>query len=186
MSAPARLWAGLALILTVTLSGAAAAEAPGATITRAVIASGATTVTGSGRLLMGTVGQAVIGASAAPAHAAAHGFWTFRAPEATAVDPPGGVLTPPTAIEFAAPTPNPSHGALAFVVGLPRPAVVSLLVLDLQGRAVSTDAARSLAAGRHRLVFDPASEARVASGIYFARLLVDGHVEGVQKFVRIR
>ncbi len=184
MSALLRVWAGLAV--GVTLSGVLAAEAPGATIPRSVIGSGATTATGSGRLLRGTVGQPVVGASASPAHAAAHGFWTFRAPGTTSVDPPGGVLAPPSTIEFGAPSPNPSHGALAFVVGLPQAATVSLLVADVRGRVVSPPTSWSLGAGRHRVAFDPAGDAGIASGIYFARLIVNGRVEGLQRFVRVR
>lgn len=184
MSARPRLWVRLAV--GVTLSGVLAGEAPGATIPRSVIGSGATTTTGSGRLLRGTVGQPVVGASSAPVHAALHGFWTFNAPTTTSVDPPGGALAPPSAIEFGAPSPNPSHGALAFVVGLPKAATVSLLVADVRGRVVSPPTSWALDAGRHRVAFDPAGDARIASGIYFARLIVDGRVEGMQRFVRVR
>jgi hypothetical protein len=179
-----RRWAGLAL--AITLSGVVAAEAPGATASRSVVGSGATTASGGGRRLLGTAGQAVVGASAAPAHAASHGFWTFWAPQTASVDPPGNALPPPFAIEFGAPTPNPSRGELAFAVGLPHPATVALLVLDVQGRTVSSTATRPLAMGRHRLVFNPAGDAPIAPGIYFARLLVDGHVEAMQRFVRVR
>ncbi|MEP7027042.1 MAG: hypothetical protein ABI960_00465 [Candidatus Eisenbacteria bacterium] len=102
------------------------------------------------------------------------------------MDPPGGVLAPPSAIEFGAPSPNPSHGELAFVVGLPQAARVSLLVADVRGRVVSPPTSWSLGAGRHRVAFDPAGNAGIAAGIYFARLIVDGRVEGLQRFVRVR
>jgi hypothetical protein len=184
MSALSRVLAGF--VMAITLGGAVAADASGATIPRSVIGSGATTATGSGRVLQGTVGQPVVGGSASPARAAAHGFWTFGPPTTTSVDPSGGGLASPSVIEFGTPTPNPSHGALAFVVGLPRAATVSLLVADVRGRVVSPPTSQALDAGRHRVGFDPAGDARIASGIYFARLIVDGRVEGVQRFVRIR
>jgi hypothetical protein len=171
MTAP---WVRLSVLVTLVL----AVEATGATIPRSVIGSGATTAAGSGRVLRGTVGQPVVGASASPARAATHGFWAFGAPTTTAVDLSGSVST----IEFGAPTPNPSHGALAFVIGLPKAATVSLLVADVRGRVVSAPTSRALGAGRHRVAFDPAADA----GIYFARLVVDGRVVGVQRFVRVR
>jgi hypothetical protein len=90
----------------------------------------------------------------------------------------------PSAIEFGAPSPNPSHGGLAFTVGLPKAAMVSLLVADVRGRVVSPPTLIALGVGRHRVAFDPAGD--VAAGVYFARLVVDGRVEGVQRFVRVR
>lgn len=184
MKAPMRRWAALGVVIA--LSGTPAAEVVGATVSRSVVGSGATLATGSSRRLLGTTGQAVVGSSAAPAHAASHGFWAFRALRTASVDPPGGALPPPSAIELGTPTPNPSRGPLAFAVGLPHPATVALLVLDVQGRTVSIAAARPLAAGRHALVFDPARDVPSAPGIYFARLIVDGKVEATRRFVRVR
>lgn len=184
MRAPMRWWAGL--VMTIALGGGVAAEARGATVARSVVGSGATTASGSGRWLLGTAGQTVVGASAAPTYAASHGFWAFWAPQTASVDSPGSTLPPPIAVEFGAPTPNPSRGELTFAVGLPRPATVALLVLDVQGRTVSPAAPRPLAAGRHRLVFHPAHDAPIAPGIYFARLIVDGHALGMRRLVRVR
>lgn len=170
------------LRVAVVMSCVLVSKAAGATIPRSVIGSGATIASGSGRLLRGTVGQPVVGASSAPAHAATHGFWTFRAPTTTAVD----ASAPPSVIEFGAPSPNPSHGALAFTVGLPKAATVSLLVADVRGRVVSPPTSIALGAGRHRVAFDATGGAGIAAGVYFARLVVDGRVEGVQRFVRVR
>jgi hypothetical protein len=101
------------------------------------------------------------------------------------VDLPGGLLAP-SAIEFGAPSPNPSHRSLAFMVGLPKAGTVSLVVADVRGRVVAPPTCSALGAGRHLVAFDPTGDARIASGIYFARLIVDGRVEGLQRFVRVR
>ena len=179
-----RLPTGLAVALA--LSGALATASQGATIPHSVIGSGATDATGSDRRLQGTVGQTAVGSSTGPSHASAHGFWTFGPPATTAVDPREGDLSSPTTIEFSAPTPNPSHGALAFTIGLPQAATVSLQVADVRGRLVAPPTSWSLTAGRHRIAFDPARNAEVVAGIYFARLVVDGQMEGVRRFVRVR
>jgi hypothetical protein len=184
MSTHVRRLTGLALVLV--LGSAMAVDAPAATVSRSVIGSGATDATSAGRRLQGTVGQTAVGSSAAATLAAAHGFWTFGVPRTTAVDPRGETLSPPGVIEFGPPSPNPSSGELAFTVGLPHAATASILVSDVRGRAVSPAASWALAAGRHRVVFDPARDATVPAGIYFARLVVDGRVEGVQRFVRMR
>jgi hypothetical protein len=177
-----RRWLGLAIAIALSV---VATESPGDTVPRSVLGSGATTATGSGRQLQGTAGQVAVGASGANALSISHGFWAIGTPQVVAVDPAVGAL-PPSGIEFGAPTPNPSRGALAFTVGLPHAARVALLLVDVQGRAVAPADSRLLTAGRHRLVFDPARGADLASGIYFARLSVNGRVEATRRFVRVR
>lgn len=179
------------LALAVTTIAALLAPAPGRAdgeqLPRAVMSAGATSATGVDTRLVGTVGQFAVGASAAPALAMGHGYWwsTVDAP-VVAVDPDGGPRSAPTTIEFGAPMPNPSRASVTFELALPRAAQVELSVLDLQGRLVAAPASRALPAGRHRLVFTPAGEASLGPGVYFTRLLVDGRVAGVRKFVRVQ
>ena len=179
-----------ALILAAEVFAALVAPAPGRAagelVPRSVMSSGATSASGVGMQLAGTVGQLVVGTSAAPGLAAGHGFWSFIAPPVLAIDPTSGPRQLPAAVEFGAPMPNPSRGTVAFDLGLPRAARVELRVVDLQGRAVAAPAMRSLAAGRHRLVLTTAGDAAMGPGVYFTRLLVDGQVSGIQRFVRIR
>ena len=161
-------------------------RAAGTLIPRSVMSAGATIALGPNVRLVGTVGQLAVGKSITSALAAIHGFWSFAAPPVLAVDTTGWARQLPATVEFGAPMPNPSQTSIAFDLGLPRAAQVALRILDLQGRSIAVPATRSLAAGRHRLVFTPVGEAPLGPGVYFARLLVDGHVAGTQRFVRIR
>ena len=63
---------------------------------------------------------------------------------------------------------------------------MELQVLDVHGRATAPLASRTLAAGRHRLALEPAGDAPLGPGIYFARLIVDGKAAAMRKFVRVR
>jgi len=82
--------------------------------------------------------------------------------------------------------PNPAHGEQRLALGLPRRAAVSLRVHDLQGRLVRTLVDGVLEAGRYERRWDgrDASGAPVGSGLYFARLRVEGQ-ERVTMLVRL-
>jgi hypothetical protein len=83
--------------------------------------------------------------------------------------PPASV----TRVELSAARPNPSTGATSFVVSLPAAGDVDLAMYDLAGRRVATLWRGSLAAGSRAFTWDPGN---VASGVYFARLIVNGEV----------
>jgi len=89
---------------------------------------------------------------------------------ATAGVGPSGVLTRPAFTRL--PTPNPTRGALAFAIGLPRASQVSLAVLDVAGRQVARLQNGPLPAGEHPFRWDGrGSDGRLAqSGRYFIRL----------------
>ena len=83
---------------------------------------------------------------------------------------PGGLLTRPAFTR--PPTPNPSRGAFAFAIGLPRAAPVSLTVHDLAGRLVARLQDGALPAGEHPFRWDGrGTDGRLLqSGRYFVRL----------------
>jgi probable HAF family extracellular repeat protein len=78
----------------------------------------------------------------------------------------------PAVTSFAGATPNPSRGASRFDFSLARAGRASLVLVDVSGRIVRTLADGDYAAGSQSIVWDgrDASGARVAPGIYHARL----------------
>ncbi|MBS1262332.1 MAG: Xyloglucanase [Calditrichaeota bacterium] len=83
--------------------------------------------------------------------------------------------------------PNPFNSAANVVVALPRPGELTVRVIDLLGREVATLAEGSLAAGRHRYVWDglTASGAPAASGTYLA-LAESGEMRTARRIQLIR
>ncbi len=158
-------------------------------IRRFVMANGATPsagLTGSGRALLGTAGQAVVAGSSGT-YGLCHGYWCLGGPNIVAVDdpPPGLVPTLPAEFALGAPAPNPAAGGVAFLVALPSESYVELTVLDLQGRVVRRLDAGRLPAGRQRVKWDGQTEAGVPAtgGLYFARLTVSGRVIATRRVI---
>jgi len=82
----------------------------------------------------------------------------------------------PRHLVFHGAVPNPFNPATDIKFSLPRSTNVGLRVYDVSGRLVRTLVSGELAAGSHSERWDGRDETglNVASGIYFARLLVDG------------
>jgi flagellar hook assembly protein FlgD len=82
-------------------------------------------------------------------------------------------------------SPNPSAGAVAWTLELPAASRVDAAIYDAAGRRVAPLESRAFAAGRHRLAWDgrTAAGARVAPGVYFARVDAGGAV-AVRRVVR--
>jgi len=83
---------------------------------------------------------------------------------------------PPARLAIGEPRPNPSPGAVAFALELPRAAAVALEVFDAQGRLVHAAPERAFAAGHHDLRWDGTLDGRRTApvGLYWARVTVDG------------
>ncbi len=96
----------------------------------------------------------------------------------------GGVT--PAALSFAGPSPNPARGPVTLRFALPAAGAVRLVIHDAQGRRVTTLADGAREAGQHALVWDRRDEsgARVAPGLYFARLHA-GARELTERFVSL-
>jgi hypothetical protein len=149
--------------------------------------TGAAGVSGSGRILYGTIGQSAVGGSAGSGHGACLGYWCCGGARVIAVDD-SQVSDLPRELSFARPLPNPTTGEVELLVALPQAAAVHLRVYDVLGREVRTLASGGLPAGYHRLRWDgrDARGAARRSGIYFARLVVDGRPFAVQRVVFVR
>jgi hypothetical protein len=100
---------------------------------------------------------------------------------------PGHGAGLPTEIVFGRPNPNPSGGHLRFWVGLPESATLSLRIYDLSGRRIA-QVDGWYEPGWHALEWDGvrSSAAGLGSGVYFARLLVDGRPVGRRRVVLTR
>ena len=91
----------------------------------------------------------------------------------------GGV---PERVALSPARPNPASGATSFVVSLPRAAQVDLAMFDLAGRRVATLHRGALAAGERAFTWRPGA---VPSGVYFARLAVDGVVRSSRVTLKV-
>jgi hypothetical protein len=90
----------------------------------------------------------------------------------------GTAIVVPAAVEFAAPRPNPAASYATLRFALPRETTISLGVFDVSGRLVRDLAAGAAGAGQHGVTWNLLDRdgQRVANGVYFARLVVDGQV----------
>ncbi len=179
------LVAGLVLCAAV---GALAGPAGAVKLAGSVMGQGGRPVSGSGRVVNGTVGQAIVGRSGGT-RVAYHGFWWAGGVHTVGVEegPGGPGRTLPSALAFGAPRPNPSRAGVRFSVALPRAASVSLAVVDLQGRRVAGFPADSRPAGDWEVSWDGRDDSgqSVAAGVYFARLDVDGRPFATRRVIRL-
>lgn len=111
------------------------------------------------------------------------GTWNFAnvfsvSVSATAVESDGQ----PLGFALAQNYPNPFNPSTLLEFSLPASGPASLIVYDLEGRAVATLADGIQAAGLHAVTFDAAG---LASGIYFARLSADGKT-AARKLILVR
>jgi hypothetical protein len=156
-----------------------------------VMGTGATPAGGIGDgryVLLGTVGQPVLGASGNATWTLSHGYWCFGGVRVLGVGPPGGgPAVVPTEISFGPSVPNPARGDVHFELALPHAGTVRLVVLDVSGRVVD-EASGAMPAGRHTLHWAGAlRDGRTASaGVYFARLLVDGRPFAQRRVVKLQ
>ena len=95
---------------------------------------------------------------------------------------PGGAA----GLALSRPSPNPARGPVALHFVLPGAGPVRLAIHDAQGRLVRVVAGGDHAAGEHAAAWDGRDEggARVAPGIYFARLQAAGR-DLVRRFVTL-
>ena len=187
-----KLWVPALVVVAAVTSAPPASHADYA-IRGFVIGNGATPsagIAGSGKRLHGTAGQAAIGVSSGSGLDLCHGFWCIVGSALVSVeDPPGGVGPAlPRSLGFGAPRPNPSRDVAQFAVDLPRDARIDLRVMDVQGRQVCVVESGSRTAGFHVVSWDGRNDAgvHVGSGVYYARLAVEGVVIGTRRIVMRR
>ena len=80
-------------------------------------------------------------------------------------------------------SPNPAHGPARIDFALRQPSRVSFQVIDVAGRVVSETPERAWSGGRWSLRWDAkaSSGGRLAPGVYFVRMQVDGHSAALKK-----
>jgi hypothetical protein len=102
----------------------------------------------------------------------------------SAVEDVGGPVAP---FQLAAPSPNPSPSSVGMSFVLPRAGHARLSVFDVTGRLVTTLVDKDLPAGRYPVTWAhlDSQGARVASGVYLARLEALGEVR-LRKLTLIR
>jgi len=177
----------LKLLLAVALVGLWLAQANAFLMRGDVIGTGGTPSAGSvngTNVMFGTVGQPVVGISTNGLNELRHGFWAFGGSRVVAVMDPtlGGDL--PRVLSFSRPTPNPSLGSVRFALALPKQARVCLAIYDAAGREVHRSDSDEMAAGYHTLRWDAVNAGQpTGSGVYFARLLVDGRLMVTRRLV---
>jgi glucose/arabinose dehydrogenase len=94
-------------------------------------------------------------------------------------------LPPPGTIDAV--TPNPFHSSALITLSLAQEAQATLEVFDVAGRRVATLLDRRMPAGSHRVAWsarDPGAER--PSGVYFCRLMIDGHVASTRRIVLLK
>ena len=84
--------------------------------------------------------------------------------------------------------PNPFNPTTTITYGLPKTSSVELEVISLLGQRVAMLARGIQSAGTHTAVWDArdGNSRGVASGVYFARLTVNGNSVGIRKMILIR
>ena len=93
----------------------------------------------------------------------------------------------PVAFSLGQAVPNPTTRSVRFRLGLPQASTVEVALYDVRGHRVRGES-RALDAGWQVWAWDGVDDAgqTVASGVYFARMTVDGREHGRHKVVVTR
>ena len=94
-----------------------------------------------------------------------------------------GVVTLPAEFAMSNAYPNPFNPATTFTVALPDAADLNVIVYNVTGQQVAELTTGQHPAGTHSFVFDATG---LASGLYFVRASVPGHLDQVQKVMLVR
>lgn len=108
---------------------------------------------------------------------------------ATAIPDVGPTSTPGSILELRPAYPNPSGGERTLIrFDLHRQARVEVAIFDVRGRRVRSLSERSLLAGRHRMTWDGRDRQGrpVADGVYYYRVVADGHPPQAGKLSVVR
>jgi parallel beta-helix repeat protein len=79
--------------------------------------------------------------------------------------------------------PNPFNPTTTVSVSLPSPSELNVSVFNINGQQVATLASGPYSSGYHTLTFDASS---LASGLFFVRATVPGHMDQTQKIMLVR
>ena len=149
-----------------------------------VVGNGAARASGSARRIEGTVGQAMVGATAGGGRTLGVGFWGgVKSALITGVDLPRPGDGVPMRFSFGSATPSPTSSEASFALALPVASQVEMRIFDVSGRQVDALASRDLDPGEHVIRWRAAN---LGAGLYFARLVVNGRVRALRRVVLVR
>ena len=99
-----------------------------------------------------------------------------------------GIHDEVAALSLAPPSPNPFAGVSRLSFVLPRAGRATLVVYDVAGRELASVVDEQLEGGVHHATWDGLGSGgkRCSSGIYFARLTLDGEESAQTKLVKLR
>ena len=120
--------------------------------------------------IVGTVGQAVVGAVSGPYHIHGIGFWYQALPGGSGV-PEEDAIPARFALGPGIPSPGGPVTRLRFAV--PQRAAVAIRLYDVAGREVSRLAEGEVDPGFHTVVVDGSG---LPGGVYFCRMVARGFV----------
>jgi hypothetical protein len=178
-----RCWPRVLMLLPLALGGFGVGSAVAYGLRGGVIANAGATAGGSQYTILGTAGQGVAGTTGVSSILACSGFWCFGGVRVVSAGPPGIDPRLPDRVVFGRALPNPTRGQARFELALPKDSDVRLTIFSLGGRVVGTPVAGRMPAGWHHVQWDPTSESQLRSGVYFARLEVNGAPAGDRQFV---
>ena len=145
-------------------------------IPRSILATGGMELTSSANIIVGTVGQPLIGVAGGSAHILNGGFWYAQANAMIVhITPPRtDVGNQPKEYALYNNYPNPFNPATTLEYTLMSPGEVSLIIYNLLGQEITTLVSEVQQAGYHKVVWDAAN---MASGVYLYRLRAGDFVQ---------
>ncbi len=174
-------------VLLAAASLAAWSDAQSYALRGSVLANGGGTTAGSGRRMLATAGQPVIGSSSGGGRILCSGFWCFGGSRVVSV--PSDDKTPPIPGLFwlGRAVPNPARENVTFTVALPRPADIGIVISDIAGRLVCVLTTGRMEQGVQKLSWNLLTRngAAAPEGIYFVTFRVDGRQVQQRRFVLV-
>jgi hypothetical protein len=166
-------------------AGLAASPVHAQTLDRSLIGNGGGVASGTGQVVVGTLGQPVVGQAVGADRVVCHGWWCVELGSLVAVGD-----TPPVSLptRLEAPRPNPTSGTVLLVFQLARPARVRVAIFDVAGTRVATPLDGMLSSGSHEARWDGIGRRgeRPPAGVYFVSFTVDGRAAGRHRIVLVR
>ena len=141
-------------------------------VSESVVGTGGARITGDDHVVLGTLGQPLIGLLTGPSDNAEVGFWYTPGYVVTAVDEDMDEL--PKVYQLEQNYPNPFNPQTTITFALPKESKVTLKMYDALGREVATLVDETMQPGVHDVILNASN---IASGVYFYRLIAGDFVQ---------
>jgi hypothetical protein len=141
-------------------------------VSESVVGAGGDRVSGDKHVVLGTLGQPLIGLQTGPGDNTEGGFWYSPGYVVTAVRDNTDEL--PTVYKLEQNYPNPFNPQTTITFSLPEESYATLKVYDARGRMVATLVDQTLEPGVHDVILNANN---IASGVYFYRLIAGNFVQ---------